>query len=80
MLNEHMSTGRDYASLESLHAFAQAITETGCDHLGKIKAKEAKHYWASALEANEAAVAFFDSFWRAGGRDLALFRARLSRG
>lgn len=33
VLGEHMSVGRDYASMESLRAFAQAVTETGCDHL-----------------------------------------------
>lgn len=75
-----MSVDRDYASMESLRAFAQAITETGCDHLKKIEVKEAKHYWASVPEVNEDVVRFFDSFWHSGGRDLALLHAGLSQG
>lgn len=46
----------------------------------KIEVKEAKHYWASAPEVNEAAVRFFDNFCHSGGWDLALLRAGLSRG
>lgn len=80
VLNDHMSIGCDYASMESLRAFAQAMTATGCDHLNKIEVKEVKHYRASVLEANEAAVSFFDGFWRSDGRDLALLCAGLSHG
>lgn len=36
-LGEYMAIGREYASFISLHAFAQALEECGCNHLEKAK-------------------------------------------
>lgn len=39
-VSEYMTIGQEYASFESIHAFAQALEECGCDHLEKFEVKE----------------------------------------
>jgi hypothetical protein len=62
ILGDHMAIGREYASIESLRAFAQSIIDSGCKHFGSMAVKEAKAYWACDLEASAAAIKFFDAF------------------
>lgn len=73
-----MAIGRDYASMESLRAYSQALQDVSCDHFAKLEIKQVKAYWTPSKEANSAAIRFFVSFWRPGGRDIALLRAALS--
>ena len=75
-----MTTGREYASFISLHAFAQALEECGCDHLDKLEIKDLQTYWNAPSRAHEAGQRFFEGFWHPGGRDLALLRATMSYG
>jgi hypothetical protein len=79
-LNEHMNVGREYASMISLRAFAQALTECGCDHVDKVEIKDPLSYWIAPNQAHDAAKRFFDGFWHPRGRDLALLRAAMTRG
>jgi hypothetical protein len=37
IMSNYMTIGQEYASFVSLHAFAQALEECGCDHLKKIQ-------------------------------------------
>lgn len=62
ILGDHMAIGREYASIESLRAFAQSMIDSGCKHFGSMAVKEAKAYWACDLEASAAAIKFFDAF------------------
>lgn len=75
-----MAIGRDYASMESLRAYSQALQDASCEHFAKVEVKEAKTYWTPLEEANSAAIRIFEAFWRPGGRDIALLRAALSQG
>ena len=79
-LGEYMSVGWEYASFISLRAFTQALEESGCDHLEKVKIKDHQSYWNAPSHAHNLAPKFFDGFWRPSGRDLALLRAAMSCG
>ena len=79
-LSDHMAVGQEYASMISLHAFAQALTECCCDHVGGVEIKDPLSYWNALDSAHEAAKQFFDGFWCPGGRDLALLRASMTHG
>lgn len=71
--------GREYSALETLRAYVKTLRDAGCDHIGQAQPGDACSYWVIDQEAHESAVHFFDTFWRGGGRDLALYRATLSR-
>jgi len=43
-LSDHTAIGREYASMISLRAFAQALTECGCDHVGGVEIKDPLSY------------------------------------
>lgn len=75
-----MAIGRDFASMESLRAYSQALQDASCDHFAKVEVKEAKAYRTLSEEANTTVVRFFESFWRLGGHDIALLRGPLSHG
>jgi len=79
-LSDHMAIGREYVSMISLRAFAQALTECDCDHVGGVEIKDPLSYWNAPDSAHEAAKRFFEGFWRPGGRDLGLLRAAMTRG
>ena len=79
-VSDYMTTGLEYASFISLHAFAQALEECGCDHVDKFKIKDPQTYWNTPSCVHEAGQRFFKGFWRPRGRDLALLRAAMSRG
>lgn len=80
VLGSYMNTGREYASMISLRAFAQALQEGGCGDLDKFEIKDINSYWSCPEEAQNAAMMFFEGFWRPGGCDLALLRAAMTRG
>ena len=39
-LSDHMAIEREYASMILLHAFAQALTDCGWDHIDQVKIKD----------------------------------------
>lgn len=39
-LSDYMAVGREYASMILLHAFAQALAKSGCDHINKVKIED----------------------------------------
>ena len=43
-MSNYMTTGREYASFVSLHAFTQTLEECGCDHLEKFEIKDPQTY------------------------------------
>lgn len=79
-LGDHMAVGREYASMISLRSFAQALAESGCDHIDKVEIKDPQSYWNAPGHAHDASKRSFDGFWHPGGRDLALLRAAMTRG
>jgi chromosome segregation ATPase len=50
-ISHYMTVGREYASFESICAFAQALEEVGCDHLEKFKIKDLQTYWNAPARA-----------------------------
>ena len=79
-VSDYMTIGWEYASFISLHDFAQALEECGCDHLEKFEIKDPQLYWNAPSHAHDAGKQFFEGFWHLGGRDLALLRAAMSCG
>ena len=73
-----MESGREFVCLETLRAFAASLRSAGCEHLALAEPKELKEYWTLDSESHAFAEKFFDNFWLACGRDLALLRAALS--
>lgn len=61
-INHYMTVGREYASFESIRAFAQALEEVGCDHLKKFEVKDPQTYWNAPARAHEAGQRFFNGF------------------
>lgn len=58
---DHMTSDRDYASLETLWAFCFALHEKGYDHHSKVIAKDSKHYWKISGEGDASAIKFFET-------------------
>lgn len=79
IVGNHMAVGKDYSSMESLRAFAQALKDKGCDHFDKVEVQERRllgSFGGSQCHRHQ----LFDAFWRPGGHDLVLLRATLSCG
>ena len=67
-VSEYMMIGWDYASFVSIHAFAQALEECGCDHLEKFEINDPQSYWNAPARAHETGKRFFDGSWRPRSR------------
>jgi hypothetical protein len=79
-MNDYLTIGQEYSSFISLHAFAQALEECGCDHLEKFEIKDPQSYRNAPSCAHEVGQRFFEGLWHPRGCDLALLRATMSHG
>lgn len=78
-LSDLLDLGQEYSAVEATRALVKSLNDLGCDHVDRAEAGEAATYWDIDTEPHNSAVQFFDAFWRAGGHDLTLYRAALSR-
>jgi hypothetical protein len=62
-LENHMTVGREYASIISLQAFAKALENGKCDHFNKVEIRDLNTYWKVLDEAHVAAKKIFDDYW-----------------
>ena len=79
-VSDNITVGWEYASFVSLHAFALALEECGCDHLENFEIKDPQSYWNAPTRAHEVGRRFFEGLWCPGGQDHTLLRAAMSCG